>query len=258
MTLRFLLTLILFTAFSSFASTKVSAQQRIAPQTAPHVLAPDEIIRRFIAKESESYSRFKTHSFIRDITVQMIGMGGQVAGEYRRKSRITTNATGVQTEHVITASISPLVPTAEDIKDFATIQTFAVEPDRAGEYDFTYIGKERVDELDVYVFDAKPKALEDPKLAKQAIKNKDRYFAGRIYIDTQDFQIVKARGKGVPEGKQRYPTFETYRAQAVGQYWFPSYTFAEDDLVYPNGNVQRVRLRIKFSDYELQNEAAGK
>lgn len=260
MIFRFLWALFLFTALASFASTEAAAQEgRVAPQTTQTpLLAPDEIIRRFAAKESESYRHFKTHSFMRDITVQMIGMGGQVADEYRRKSRITIDAAGAQTEHVITASISPLVPTAEDIKDFATIQTFAVEPGRTAEYDFTFIGKEQVDELDAYVFDVKPKALEDPKLVKQAIKNKDRYFVGRIYVDTQDFQLVKARGRGVPEGKQRYPTFETYREQAVGQHWFPSYTFAEDDLVYPNGRVQRVRLRIKFSDYELKDGVAGK
>jgi hypothetical protein len=140
------------------------------------------------------------------------------------------------------------------MKDFDTIQIFAIEPSKIGEYDFTFIGKERLDELDVYVFDVRPKLLNDSQRTKLAIKNKDRFFEGRIYIDTQDFQLVKARGRGVPEGKQRYHAFETYRMQADGRFWFPSYTFADDELVYPNGSVQRIRLRIKITDYEMKAE----
>jgi len=57
------------------------------------------------------------------------------------------------------------------------------------------------------------------------------------------------RGKGVPEGKQRFPTFETYRENIDGLYWFPTYTYADEKLVFPNGYVVHVRLRIKFSDF---------
>ncbi len=218
----------------------------------PETLAPDAIIRRFAEREAAFHRRFKDYSFVRDVTVQLIGMGGQIAGEYRRKARITLDSSGAQTEDVMIAPPSPIVPTAEDLKDFGTIQTFAIEPGKIGEYDFTYIGADKIDELDVYVFDVKPKILADPNRTKQALKNKDRFFEGRTYIDTQDFQLVKARGRGVPQGKQRYPLFETYREQVDGRHWFPSYTFGEDELVYPNGRVQRLRMRIKFTNYELK------
>lgn len=254
--MRLLFSFALLAATFANAPLLIFAQQRIAPDGS-EALSPEAIIRRFTEKELESYRRFKNYTFKRDITVQVIGMGKQIAGEYRRVSQLTTDAAGIFTERVITAPISPLVPTAEDMKDFATIQTFAIEPSKMGEYDFTYIGKERIDELDVYVFDVKPKILSDIKRTKLALKNKDRYFEGRIYIDRQDFQLVKARGKGVPEGKQRYPMFETYREQTGGRFWFPSYTFADDELVYPNGSVQRVRLRIKFTDYELRPGSTG-
>lgn len=259
MTLRLPWTFVLFfvlcaTTLGSFP-TALRADQANATQQS-ETLAPEEIIRRFAAKETEFYRHFKNHSFKRDVTVQLIGMGKQIAGEYRRVSRLALDTAGNYTEHVIAAPISPLVPTQEDMKDFGTIQTLVIEASKIGEYDFTYIGKERIDELDVYVFDVKPKLLSDPRLTKLALKNKDRYFEGRIYIDTQDFQLVKARGRGVPEGKQRYPTFESYREQVDGRYWFPRYTYADDELVYPNGSVQRVRLRIRFSDYELQQNAS--
>ncbi|MDQ3586533.1 MAG: hypothetical protein M3407_12250, partial [Acidobacteriota bacterium] len=87
--------------------------------------------------------------------------------------------------------------------------------------------------------------MPDPK------KSKERFFQGRIWVDDQDLQIVKARGKGVPEAKgERYPTFETYREQIDGKYWFPTYTYADDELVFDSGQVVRVRMRIKFTDFE--------
>ena len=62
---------------------------------------------------------------------------------------------------------------------------------------------------------------------------------------------MKAKGKGVPEvGDQRFPTFETYREQIDGRYWFPTYTYSDDELVFKSGQVVRLRMRIKFTDFE--------
>ena len=79
---------------------------------------------------------------------------------------------------------------------------------------------------------------------------KERFFQGRIWVDDRDLQIVKARGKGVPEGKQRFPTFDTYREQIDGRYWFPTYTSAEEELVFENGQTVRFRMRVRYTDFE--------
>jgi hypothetical protein len=78
----------------------------------------------------------------------------------------------------------------------------------------------------------------------------ERFFEGRIWVDQHDLQIVKTRGKGVPEGKQRFPVFETYREQIDGKYWFPTYTYADDELTFKGGQTVHLRLRIKFTDFE--------
>jgi len=56
------------------------------------------------------------------------------------------------------------------------------------------------------------------------------------------------RGKGVPEGKQRFPIFETYRQQIDGHYWFPVYTYADDDLDFPQGTIH-IRMLVRYSDF---------
>ena len=81
-------------------------------------------------------------------------------------------------------------------------------------------------------------------------KSKDRYFQGRIWVDTRDLQIVKVRGKGVPEGDQRFPLFETYREQIDGRYWFPTYTSADDNLIFPKGDAVHVRMLVRYTDYQ--------
>jgi hypothetical protein len=207
----------------------------------------ERIIREFTTKEALFRSALNQYSFRREAIVQTIGMGGQISGEYRRVSRFVFDDSGRRYEKIELFPLSTLKElelTPEDLEDFSGAQTFALEPSKINLYNITYVGKEKIDELNLYVFDVEPKALPDPK------KTKERFFKGRVWVDDQDLQIVKARGKGVPEKKNaRYPTFETYREQIDGKFWFPTFTYADEELVFDNGGVIHMRLRITFSDF---------
>jgi hypothetical protein len=204
----------------------------------------DHIIRAFSAKETEFRRALNDYAFKRDASIQQIGMGGQVAGEYHRVSQFVFDDHSNRFEKITYFPASTLVElqiTAEDIEDLGGVQPFALEAAKIDKYNFNYLGTERIDELDTYVFDVQPKVI--PK------KVSERFFQGRIWVDNQDLQIVKVRGKGVPEGNQRFPIFETYRQQVDGHYWFPVYTYADDDLVFPNGTIH-VRMLVRYTDYK--------
>ena len=103
-------------------------------------------------------------------------------------------------------------------------------------------------QLHCYVFDIAPKQ----------IVGKKRYFQGRIWVDDHDFQIVKTYGKAVPEirdtkkkGKEEhlYPKFTTWREQIDNQYWFPTYTRADDTLTFNTGDIH-IREIVKYEDYK--------
>jgi hypothetical protein len=224
---------------SHTGSTKLSAQRQ--SNSTPDV---ERILAAFRAKETEFRRVLANYGFKRDAVIQSIGLSGQVTGEYHRVSYLTFDSGGAQREKVITFPIPtlPLDPAA--LEDLNTIEIYAVEAGKVDRYNFTYVGRERVDELDTYVFDVAPKVMPNPK------KSQERFFQGRIWIDDRDMQLVKAKGKGVPEGKQRFPTFETYREQIDGRYWFPSLTYADDRLVLSNGQTVRIRMRIRFTDFE--------
>ncbi len=213
------------------------------------------IIRAFTQKEAEFRKALNEYGFRREATLQTIAWGGQISGEYYRVSQFVFDDSGNRYEKIIkfpVPTMSEIQVTAEDLEDFGGVQSFALEYSKLNEYDFAYIGKEKIDELDTYVFDVTPKILSDQRRLKalKASKKPDRYFQGRIWVDDQDLQIVKARGKGVPEFDQRFPTFETYREQIDGKYWFPTYSYADDELSFKSGQTVHLRMRIKFTDFQ--------
>ena len=219
-------------------SARLSAQtQTSAGSDAERVLAA------FKAKETEFRRVLNGYGFKRDAIIQSIGFGGQVTGEYHRVSYLTYDAQGNQREKVVTFPIPTLPLEPADLEDLNTIEIFAIEAGKIDRYQFTYVGREHIDEIDTFVFDVAPKVMPNPK------NSQERFFQGRIWIDDHDMQLVKAKGKGVPQGKQRYPTFEVYREQADGPYWFPSLTFADDKLVLSTGQTLHIRMRIKFTEF---------
>jgi hypothetical protein len=204
------------------------------------------IVRAFTQKETEFRKALNNYTFKRDAVVQTIGMGGQITGEYNRVSQFTFNDSAERFERITyfpQPTLTEISFTNEDLEDLGGVEPFALEASKIDEYEFTYVGKEKLDELNTYVFDVAPKFI--PK------KVSERYFQGRVWVDDHDLQIVKVRGKGVPEGKQRFPTFETYREQVDGKYWFPTYTYADDDLTFPHNQVVHVRMKVRYTDYKL-------
>lgn len=208
----------------------------------------NRITTNFTKKEAEFREALKGYIFNRYATIQTLGFGGQITGEYRRDSFMTFKETGERFEKILFAPVSTLdglTITPEDIDDLGGINPFALEPSVISLYNITYLGKEKIDELDLYVFDVAPKVMPDPK------KSKQRVFTGRIWVDDQDLQIVKTRGKAGPEWKNnKFPVVETWRENIDGKFWFPAYSSANDELVFDNGSVVRLKMRVKYTDYK--------
>src|SRR5215217_1781840 len=221
----------------------VSAQTGANGSMAPAEV--DRIIRAFTTKEAEFRRALNSYSFKRDALMQSIGMGGQVIGEYHRVSTFTFDDQGNRYEKISFFPMSSMPEvTAEDIEDLGGIEPFALEPSKVDRYNIRYAGKEKIDELNLFIFDVEPKVMPDPK------KSKERLFKGRIWVDDQDLQIVKTKGKGVPETKNnKFPTVETYREHIDGRYWFPTYSYADEELIFENGGSLHIRMKIRFTDF---------
>jgi muconolactone delta-isomerase len=234
---------------SSLSGPVMRAQAQTSGTNGGAISPPDveRIIKAFTAKEMQFRHALNEYSFKRDAVLQSLGMGGQVTGEYHRVSLFTFDDAGTRYEKI---SYFPMPSfnqvTQEDLEDLGGIQPFALEPSKIPQYDFKYVGKDKIDELNLYVFDVTPKVIPDPK------KSKERFFSGRVWVDDQDLQIVKTKGKGVPETKKnKFPIVETYREQIDGRYWFPTYSYADEELIFDNGNILHIRMKVRYSDFEL-------
>lgn len=213
----------------------------------------DKIIKKFAENEAMFRSALTGYAFKRSATVQIIGMGGQIVGVYRRDSFLALTSDGQRIEKILFAPIATTPPgfvTPEDLEDLGGVTPFAIEPSAINQYNFLYLGKEKIDELNLHVFEVTPKVIPDPK------KSSLRLFTGRIWVDDRDILIVKSKGKALPEGKdargheQRFPIVETWRENIDGKYWFPSYATADDELVFDNGSTVKIRIRVKYTGYE--------
>lgn len=209
----------------------------------------DKIIKTFTANEAAFREALTNYVFNRSATVQTIGMGGQVTGTYRRDSFMTFTSDGQRFERINYFPVPTLTEinvTPEDLEDLGGVNPFALEPRVIDQYNITYLGKEKIDDLDLYVFEVQPKVIPDPK------KSKLRLFIGRVWVDDRDLMIVKSKGKAVPEDKNnKYPIVETWRTNVDGKYWFPAYTQADDELVFGSGQVVHMKMKVKYDDYKL-------
>lgn len=243
---RFPIGLVIFVLVTCLmAGPTVFAQNTTASSDTLSQPEIDRIIRAFTAKETEFRQALNLYSFKRDAMLQTLGMGGQVTGEYHRISSFTFDDQGNRYEKI---SFFPMPSfggvTQEDLEDLGGIQPFALEPSKIDKYNIKYVGKEKIDELNLYVFEVTPKMVPDPK------KIKDRLFIGRVWVDDQELQIVKTKGKGIPETKiNKFPTVETYREQIGGRYWFPTYAYADEELIFDNGQALHIRMKVRYTDF---------
>lgn len=228
------------------------AQEGALDTSQPTGITVEEIIQRFAAKEKEFKLARDQYTYRQDVRVMTLD-GETVTGEYHEVFDVLFDDKGRRLENVVFAPQSSLEQggLSMDQGDFEDIRRrlpFVMTSDEIGEYNVLYVGQQPEDELHCYVFDLAPKTIEPKK----------RYFQGRIWVDDHDYQIVKTYGQGVPEirdtkkkGKQEhlYPKFTTWRQQIDGQYWFPTYTRADDTLHFGTGDIH-IREIVKYEDYK--------
>jgi len=208
-------------------------------------LAPDEVVRRFAAKEAEFAKARANYTYRQSVKIQELTPGGAVTGQHEMISDIIFTPEGKRTERVVRAPVSTMKLSLDpgDEEDLRNVQPFVLTTDQIPEYDIRYLGRQKVDEIPCYQFSVKPKRMEKGK----------RYFEGEIWVDDRDLQIVKTYGKGVglrnKGADNQYPRFETYREQIDGKYWFPTYTRADDVLHFKDMD-QRLRMTVKYEDYK--------
>lgn len=233
---------------SDSARTNPSSQETSSHITnEPPAIPVEQIIQKFTQHEEEFRKERDNYTYTQIFVFQTIDEDGRPDGEYRLTSDILFTPAGKRYEKVVDApapTLSRISMSQQDFDDIEKVWPLVLTPDELPKYDVKYVGREQVDEVGTYVFDIAPKKLEKSQ----------RYLQGRIWVEDKDLQIVKTRGKatGLLKKKedQAFPTFETFRENIEGHYWFPTFTRADDILRFKSGQDVHIRLSVRYQNYK--------
>jgi len=250
--------LLLLTSVLTLLSAAFSQEGPLSSDP-PKGLTGAEIIQKFAAKEKEFKEARDNYTFRQNVRVQTLDGDTTVTGEYNEVFDVTYDNQGHHLENVVFApqnTLTSIIMMPEDIQSLRHLMPFVMTSDDIPEYDVLYVGQQQEDELHCYVFDIAPKKFEPKRL----------YFQGRIWVDDQDFQIVKNTGKSEPDIKilkkkrleeNLFPRFTTWREQIDGKYWFPTFSSADDTLHFNRSDV-RIKQTLKFTNYQRVSTEAQK
>jgi hypothetical protein len=214
---------------------------------APPALPPAEIIKTF-AQNEDRYLRARVgYGYKKTIKLTEFGKDGQPSGEYQLVTATTVDSDGRVYEKTVEKSQSSLhymeLLPGGGLATLAKLPAYPLVTSQLAKYDLRYVGDEKVDEVDCYIFAAKPKLLE----------RASALFQGVVWVDKQYLEVVKTYGKWVTDLGDMHPqefpfvNFETYRENVDGKYWFPNYSRSDDFLRFKDESIP-VRLVIKWTD----------
>lgn len=226
------------------------AQEGPLDKAQPSGITTDEILKRMATQETTFKKAREGYAYRQEIKVQTVD-GDTVDGEYHQVFDSSFDDKGNRIKNVVFApqnSLTRIYMGPSDMYELEDGYQFTLGVDEIGQYNLLYVGQQQEDELHCYVFDVAPKE----------IVGKNRYFQGRIWLDDHDYQIVKSKGKFVPEkrvnkkgkgNEDLHPIFTTWREQIDGTYWFPTYTSTDDVLHFSNQDV-RIKTVVKYTNYQ--------
>jgi len=115
-----------------------------------------------------------------------------------------------------------------------------------GHYDFAFVHREFVGEVRCLVFDVKPK-----KGAGTGM------FQGRLWVEDQDYNIVRLNGTYVPRPKNAYFFhMDSWRLNLVPGYWVPAYIYSEEgDFSYGSHDKLAFKAQSRIWGYDLMKNS---
>ncbi len=212
---------------------------------------PPDLAKRVAHRETQTAIERSHYAYTQSVRLQELDKRGIQAGEYREVREVIFSPAGDRTEQFSVPPVSHLknlVMTDEDFADIRNIQPFVMTDDQLWIYDVQYKGEEPAGDstatggADCWLLSIRPRQI----LSGQ------RLFEGMLWINEDDFSVVRAEGKAVPEiitSKQEnlFPRFVTMR-KLVNGFWFPAVTSADDTLWFRSSPI-REKLVIRYEGY---------
>ncbi len=217
------------------------------PNPGPPPIPQEQIIQRFAANEDLMKKVYDTYDFTETIRIDELEDSG---GKLTAAGQVYTRPDGKRVWHVdapLASTLKSAIYSLEEVRTMVTLPLFVLTTDEIANYNFLYAGQDKLDELNTYVFQVKPRQLSRTR----------RFFEGVIWVDDRDFTIVKSYGKFVGESYSErdalpFKMFEVYRENFQEKYWLPTYTTSDDYVAQPPADELHLKLVIRDTDFKLQ------
>ena len=215
------------------------------PHPGPPPIPERQIIQKFAANEDAAKKAYDDYTFTQTIRIEELSDPG---GKITITGESYVKPDGQRYWHMSKPIQSTLKLTSyaiEDVRPILSLPLFFLTSDQIANYDFVYAGQQKLDELNAYIFQVKPKVL----------RRNQWLFDGIIYVDDHDLAIVETYGKFVSEvagtgSSLPFATFETYRENFQNKYWIPTYT-SSDDYTGSGDSELHLRLVVRNTDFKL-------
>jgi hypothetical protein len=227
------------------------------PHPGPPPIPVEQIIQKFAASEDVAQKIYTTYDFSQTIRVEEVnnpdgsaGAGGKLVAigeDYVRPDGQRFWRATKPTESTLKGTPMML----DDLHPVMTLPLFFMTTAEIGNYNLLYAGQDKLDDLNTYVFQVKPKQASRSRL----------YFEGAIWVDDHDLAIVKTFGKFVSETSDNstglpFNMFEMYRENFQQKYWLPTY-IVSDAYVNPGKDDElHLKLVLRSSGFKLNSLAA--
>src|SRR5205809_1064536 len=253
---------LLFLAAGSAAALAPAASARALPDDAPQAVAEkprtmQEVINRVVSNENHMYGRMKEYSPLVETYIQNLKpdkeLGSVPAGDRYFLGKADLSKT--------VALVSLTDTSSKGKKIFAGIGNFfsfamqylpdgflqMIFIDTSGfdtqHYKFDYVRREFLGEVRCLVFDVTPL----PKSGKGR-------FLGRIWVEDQDFNVVRFNGGYGGVGHSSwYFHFDSWRSNVQPGVWLPAFVYSEEsgELRYAIAKKLTFKAQTRLWGYNL-------
>ena len=226
------------------------------PQTAPVTM--DQVVDRFVEREHGLIKMLESRTPIVETYLQNLVVDPQLGAVPKSDryflGRMDLSASIDRKDYLKDASMEKHL-----MGDFTNLFKIQYRPlgfswmifadrsdfDRA-HYDFRYIRREFLGDVRCLVFDVTPK--------KDAGKGR---FLGRVWVEDQDFNIVRLNGTYAPRPRNAYFFhMDSWRLNLIPGYWVPAYIYSEEgDFSAKAHNDIAFKAQTRIWGYDLKKES---
>lgn len=266
--IRFSIAVLLGTALAAGTAVRAqtqsdAGQSRSQGEASPaQVTSVSDAINRIIAREHEEVATIRRYDPIVETYIQEMRPDKEMGSVPTKDSYFLGQADlaqGVIDENMLgsdkKSSLGELNPLSHVVNFFSYggfdpagfLQMVYLDPTffDLSHYHFEYVGKDFLGSVRCYVFDLTPL----PKSGRGRFK-------GRIWVEDQDFTIIRFNGGYTPtDGINGYGLhFDSWRLNVQPNLWLPAYIYSQESSIHDLlGTHIRFKAQTRLWGYDLKN-----